>query len=572
MKLVSFTVEKYRSIIKARKIAVSSRTTLVGPNNEGKSNILKALVAAMSILVRQSYIANPHLRPVGSNPRTMLSRGSVSRRDIYDWDRDFPLSLRKTKRQPITKITLEFELTPEEVADFKALINSNLNGTLPIQVRFSPDDIELNVAKQGRGSKTLNRKKRQIARFISDRVDFHYIPAVRTAQNAKDVVDNLMERELRGLEFDPDYQAASEKIVELQRPVLTDLSDGIQQTIRDFLPSVKSVEISIRREHRIRALRSGIDIIIDDGTETSLTEKGDGIQSLVALAIMKHASQLGTMSEGSIIAIEEPESHLHPQAIHRLRDVITDIAAENQVVLSTHSPLFVNRKNVGNNIIVSDNQAKSAKNIEEIRSTLGVRFSDNLRGAELVLLVEGECDSVSLSSILREGSELVEKSLDSGRLIVESLSGAGNLSYRASFYHNSLCSVLALLDHDEPGRVAAKKCLEDNILSRSEVTHTICKGMKNSELEDLFDQKLYENQISAQFGVILPKHPRGSQKWSEWLRECFKNQGKLWDGNVEKEVKIVIAQAVQNTPQLALIRSLNGPIVSVERELEKRLT
>ena len=52
MKLKSFTVQKYRSIIAAKRIPVGRKTVLVGPNNEGKSNILRALITAMNLLTR----------------------------------------------------------------------------------------------------------------------------------------------------------------------------------------------------------------------------------------------------------------------------------------------------------------------------------------------------------------------------------------------------------------------------------------------------------------------------------------------------------------------------------------
>jgi putative ATP-dependent endonuclease of the OLD family len=50
MKLVSFTVENYRSITQAHNLKLEQSTVLVGPNNEGKSNVLKALVVAMQVL------------------------------------------------------------------------------------------------------------------------------------------------------------------------------------------------------------------------------------------------------------------------------------------------------------------------------------------------------------------------------------------------------------------------------------------------------------------------------------------------------------------------------------------
>jgi predicted ATP-dependent endonuclease of OLD family len=65
MKLVSLTVENFRSITSARKIPISQMTTLIGPNNEGKSNILRALAIAMTSLLR--HRRGPELR-LGENP------------------------------------------------------------------------------------------------------------------------------------------------------------------------------------------------------------------------------------------------------------------------------------------------------------------------------------------------------------------------------------------------------------------------------------------------------------------------------------------------------------------------
>ena len=50
MELVNFSVTNFRSITTAHKITISGTTILIGKNNEGKSNILKGLDIAMTIL------------------------------------------------------------------------------------------------------------------------------------------------------------------------------------------------------------------------------------------------------------------------------------------------------------------------------------------------------------------------------------------------------------------------------------------------------------------------------------------------------------------------------------------
>jgi predicted ATPase len=168
--------------------------------------------------------------------------------------------------------------------------------------------------------------------------------------------------------------------------VLDRLSKGIRDTLTQFLPAIKDVKVRIASEARIQALRRS-EVIVDDGTPTPLTYKGDGVQSLAALALMRHASETASKGKHLILALEEPESHLHPSAIHGLKRVLQELASTQQIVLMTHCPLFVDRTNISANILVNENTARPAHNIREIREILGVRASDNLRHAELVLTV-----------------------------------------------------------------------------------------------------------------------------------------------------------------------------------------
>lgn len=94
MKLVAFSVRNYRSIQSTPRIALSELTVLVGPNNEGKSNLLSALVCALTLAQER----NPTVR------RTLLGGANAP----YQFDRDFPIGLRDAKKKVATKFELEF--------------------------------------------------------------------------------------------------------------------------------------------------------------------------------------------------------------------------------------------------------------------------------------------------------------------------------------------------------------------------------------------------------------------------------------------------------------------------------
>ncbi len=207
----------------------------------------------------------------------------------------------------------------------------------------------------------------------------------------------MLSQELRILENDESYQKALNVIQELQQPILDDLALRIQQPLTEFLPTIKSVQIEIPETSRRVGVRREFNVIIDDGTPTNIEYKGDGVKSLAALGLLKNKLvHLGA----SIIAIEEPESHLHPGAIHQLNEIIKSLAESNQVILTTHNPLFVDRSNIKTNIIVNDGKATPAKSIGSIREILGIKASDNLTNANYALVVEGDEDAKSLRSIL----------------------------------------------------------------------------------------------------------------------------------------------------------------------------
>lgn len=62
MRLIACTVRNFRSITDAYKIPLGDYAVLVGPNNEGKSNVLRAIVTAIGILSRSHIAGSNRLR------------------------------------------------------------------------------------------------------------------------------------------------------------------------------------------------------------------------------------------------------------------------------------------------------------------------------------------------------------------------------------------------------------------------------------------------------------------------------------------------------------------------------
>lgn len=85
MKLESISVSKHRSIIDATRIELGELTVLVGKNNEGKSNFLRAMSVAFDAV--RSSASDSGISPAVARLLRVKSPES------YSYLRDFPLSL-----------------------------------------------------------------------------------------------------------------------------------------------------------------------------------------------------------------------------------------------------------------------------------------------------------------------------------------------------------------------------------------------------------------------------------------------------------------------------------------------
>lgn len=555
MKLHTFSVSKFRSITTAHKIQFSQVTTLIGKNNEGKSNFLKALQVAMQLINSHSF------------DEISRRRAPLSERHPYQWLRDFPIQLQENKRSAGTTFKLEFIINDDESADFKKIIGSSLNKSLPVEISISKDNnVNVRLVKAGKGTKKLINKSHLIAKFIADRINFNYIPAIRTESESLELVSNIVSNELRALEEDEDYKRALETIANLQAPVLKKISKQLEAPLKEFLPSIKSVKIEIADTSRRVALRRDVKVIVDDGTPTDIAHKGDGVKSLAALGLLKN---LNSNKETSILAIEEPESHLHPAAINQVNDIIRSISSNTQIILTTHNPLFANRSDIKSNIIISEGSATQAKNIAAIRDVLGVKASDNLINAAYVLVVEGENDQKIITQLLTLNSTKLTKALKSNALAIETLHGANKLSYHLNILKSQLCITHILLDNDDAGRKAFNDAESLNLIKPADATFTKCIGMKDSELEDMINPLIYRDAFLNEFNIdIFSTNFRGNQKWSERLKNLFDKNGTIFRPTEEKKAKYLVAEAVAQNPQNALIDAKRGALDSLITKLD----
>ena len=240
--------------------------------------------------------------------------------------------------------------------------------------------------------------------FSSER--FHFIPVrrdltVQFSMNKTALLGKTLRARMKKRLED---EGAGTSLEELER-LLESSIDEPRTTLEGFLQQqMHDDTIRLGFEDLEIDPVEGVKFIVrlsDDRVDSiDIEKRGAGTQNNLIIALFRLVAELA--SEGYLIlAMEEPENSLHPKAQRQLLSVIQEISAKSQVIVTTHSPVFIDRTRFENNILmtrtVSGNTvAKTfdASLLDQVRTDLGIRASDALLkgGGNCAILVEGSTE------------------------------------------------------------------------------------------------------------------------------------------------------------------------------------
>ncbi|MFL5898404.1 MAG: ATP-dependent nuclease [Solirubrobacterales bacterium] len=124
------------------------------------------------------------------------------------------------------------------------------------------------------------------------------------------------------------------------------------------------------------------------------TEVGSGLQSLLELGLAQTEAE--AVAATSVTALEEPEAFLHPSAQRTLARDLFQVVSGKRIV-STHSPILVEEAEYGDVVLAHDRQFhhpsdQTESQRAEINSAFLTQHGAEMVFAKGVLLVEGESD------------------------------------------------------------------------------------------------------------------------------------------------------------------------------------
>lgn len=197
----------------------------------------------------------------------------------------------------------------------------------------------------------------------------------------------------------------------------------LREFVKIALPDLGSLQSRTRGEQTVTVFRDKKWPI-----EIDIHDMGSGIEQILMIACV-----LISRTKGSLILIETPEHHLHPGAQRTLLQFIRDNLGENQVLIATHSPIFLGQKDLSMHLVRKTNEGTKVRTVKELDdlsralSELGSKNSDLLL-ADYVLFIEGPSDE----KIIRAWGNKLGIDFDSKNIVGITISGSRNFDYYAN--------------------------------------------------------------------------------------------------------------------------------------------
>lgn len=386
-------IRDFRSISSADINITEGYLPIVGANNSGKSNVLRAL----------NLFFNDQVEP-----------GILVR-----MEEDFHNPSRKKKKK--ISITLEFQL-PDNF-NFQKTIRTNLEDLLgrhfliekvwlipespiekeaKLEIYFSKDRVSMHLANPAE-----EYRIRQFLALIRFRyVPNHIHPSEILRKEQSSIQTELLAKLRRSKKVTPEVQESIfNELGQLSKDFILPIADEINSAIKD----IEGIDLSTPTNMGELLFSFAPRLKVSGGENFKALLHGSGVQSLLTLLILRYldsrfSSRFG-WHQATIWALEEPESFLHKDLEHKVADILSTTGKNDafrfQVFCTTHSDVFVRYASEGILCVLKDGKTsatpKKARDLAGEASKLGISsyVPPLLYGApKPLLIVEGPTDKI----------------------------------------------------------------------------------------------------------------------------------------------------------------------------------
>lgn len=322
--LSKISLYNFRNIKKVTLDRLSDINIFIGPNNIGKTNILKSISVLSQFEISSSEYSE-RLDP--PNIREQWNRSNVDSDKRMNW---LVCNLSKAKLDDLSR---EVEIVYDfNVSFFKDLLNSG--------------DVKLNslIEKFGKFNQSNNPKPigdfsdkiEEMLKYLEEKGIYKlkikkYDNLLRNTNFSAWAIGNfsikltnsiiLCEEErlktYKGKTIDKDFADRSFQTQDINE-IFTKLNFIVDPGINDFRPTSSR-------------------FVLESGYESTVDEQGSGTRSMLCLL-----SDLQFDGTNKIILIDEPELGLNPKSKQLFLEQVIEKSKDNQIFIATHDPTFIN--------------------------------------------------------------------------------------------------------------------------------------------------------------------------------------------------------------------------------------
>lgn len=388
MKLKKLIIKNFRGIGTA-EIDLENFTTLVGPNNIGKSTILNAIHLIldnkkpkledwpaqkpsdliMEIICEFGELEEWEKRKSAistllHNDRLKVKMAAAWNTDQTEYSYEYLVYCAETL-YPWTGLTYTKAQKDEKCkAIFKALEIKNATDFTERQAELEAYTADahkdyVQESEDWHVKKFANSLQQAVPHVMYVPASFKIEDELKATNSSpfSFLFTNKLFPKVKG---DDSYAAYISKAGELQEKLKGKAADGsvidglsevlgaVSNTLNQILDFDSKVKLSVGDIDIEPLFMKAATFLIDDEIETSLQYQGSGVQRALAFAMLEANAEIESLVLGDqrtvVVLYEEPELYIHPHLMRRLKKTLQtrSDSPKWQVICSTHSPFLIN--------------------------------------------------------------------------------------------------------------------------------------------------------------------------------------------------------------------------------------
>ena len=302
--------------------------------------------------------------------------------------------------------------------------------------------------------------------------------------------------------------------------IFNEISTKVTQEIRNAWPPNPNIEIIItyKTDHLLINIK-------EPGYSIEPKYRSEGLQWFLAFLIGILAQEKEI--KDYVVLIDEPALYLHPGGQKAVLSLINQLAINNQIIYSTHSPFMVDKrfpervrfliKDTGTGYSLTKAEKPTKENILRdplLRQALGYTVTDLSYLGEQNILVEGHLEKKALETIVNKfiKEEKINETIDLNNTGLIDCSGAGEIAKHAKLYKSSDLFCISVYDFDQAGKSAKNANIQNKVQLEEEIISIDQINKNFRTMEDLFPKEIYLQSIKEYFKLKLEDKINDTEK------------------------------------------------------------